>query len=244
MQQSAGGLQQTITEQSIKQLLAQPNNNYGIGIIFKKFAVLGACQQQEMVTKVVNYMTAELNELLEMRALREDNIQNNQKYQYFLRVLKRIAYGCPLIEISDRFFKLFMQYVTKQPASQTIQVAVEPDEISDFFKQENVLPLPIGLSENGSDVQRKESSLQLANVVDEFDKTEVNIEELLHRLFMQNARVYRHELLLVPWFPRYLQLFTESQEALGMSRTDDSLPPTQNFGGVFLALWGRGFLVD
>ena len=88
-------------------------------------------------------------------------------------------------------------------------MTLEPDEISDFFKYENVLPLPIGMNENGTVVLRKESQ-KLDKIIDEYDKSEVNIEELLNRLFMQNARVYKHELLLVPWFPKYLQLFAEA----------------------------------
>lgn len=105
----------------------------------------------------------------------------------------------------------------------------EPDEISTFFKLNSMsegegvlMDIPIKVGEDGKSVVRRGKTENV--VVDEYDKSEVDISSLLNKLFIDNGRLYHHEVLLCRWFPRYLELFAHASETLSMSRNDDSLP--------------------
>ena len=77
-------------------------------------------------------------------------------------------------------------------------------------ESDNILMnVPIKLAEDGKTVIRK---------------TRVDVSGLLNKLFIENGRLYHHEVLLCKWFPRYLDLFSQANETLGMSRHDDALP--------------------
>lgn len=50
-----------------------------------------------------------------------------------MKVIKRIAFECPIRNISDQFYILFNEYKDRF-ASETVIVSEQEDEISTFFK--------------------------------------------------------------------------------------------------------------
>jgi len=52
-------------------------------------------------------------------------------------------------------------------------------------------------------VIRKWEQFDLSSVYDEFDKTNINLQELLDKIFLSNGRLTHHERVLT-WFPKYL----------------------------------------
>jgi hypothetical protein len=54
-------------------------------------------------------------------------------------------------------------------------------------------------------VIREKESLELSNVIDEFsNKSEVDLREILSKIFLIDGRIYKHYKLL-PWFPKYME---------------------------------------
>jgi len=54
-------------------------------------------------------------------------------------------------------------------------------------------------------VIREKESLELSNVIDEFsNKSEVDLHEILSKIFLIDGRIYKHYKLL-PWFPKYME---------------------------------------
>ena len=52
---------------------------------------------------------------------------------------------------------------------------------------------------------REKESLELSNVIDEFsNKSEVDLREILSKIFLIDGRIYKHYKLL-PWFPKYME---------------------------------------
>jgi hypothetical protein len=49
--------------------------------------------------------------------------------------------------------------------------------------------------------------------MDENEKVPVNLQELLEKAFFTNGRLFHHERVLC-WFPKYFQLYTQTQEQL------------------------------
>ncbi len=69
--------------------------------------------------------------------------------------------------------------------------------------------------------------MNLEEVLDEYDKTIINLKALLDRIFLTNGRLFHHERILC-WFPKYLQLFYEAHDLM-MNRQDDALPVTWKY---------------
>ena len=60
---------------------------------------------------------------------------------------------------------------------------------------------------------RRASGVKLDEVIDEYDKSNVNLKALLDRIFFTNGRLFHHERILC-WFPRYLELFFEAHDMI------------------------------
>ena len=75
-------------------------------------------------------------------------------------------------------------------------------------------------------MRRKEEERKGEKVWDEYDKSEVNLKQMLDRMFFTNGRLFHHERILC-WFPKYLEKFFEAHDLL-MNR-QDILPITWKY---------------
>ena len=82
-------------------------------------------------------------------------------------------------------------------------------------------------------VVRKYDKFDLSEVYDEYDKSMVNMQQLLDKIFIANGRLYRHERILC-WFPRYVEYFVENEELL--MNNDDILPITWKYYIAIMAV--------
>lgn len=80
---------------------------------------------------------------------------------------------------------------------------------------------------------RQSENFDLSNVFDDFDKSYVDIEGLLRRVFLTQGRLFHHERMLC-WFPRYLQYFEETHDI--MMNREDVLPITWKYYLSIMAL--------
>ena len=70
-------------------------------------------------------------------------------------------------------------------------------------------------------------------MLDEYDKSDINLQQLLVQVFLTHGRLFHHERILC-WFPRYLQYFVESEDLL--MNKEDILPITWKYYIAIMAV--------
>jgi len=126
--------------------------------------------------------------------------------------VKRIAYECPIIHISDTFFRLLHKYVFVPLSHQNLS----EDHISVFFDLTvcpKVLNLPTDVDLDTGEVIRAEKGEDLEQVYDEYNQAKIPVKKLLDEIFYDHGRIRPHERILC-WFPKYLDLFCNTNNML------------------------------
>lgn len=84
-------------------------------------------------------------------------------------------------------------------------------------------------------VKRSNEEIDLENIFDEFDRSNVNMKALLDKIFFTNGRLFHYERLLCSWFPKYLEYFFEMHDQI-MNRPDDYIPTTWKYYLAIMAV--------
>ena len=82
-------------------------------------------------------------------------------------------------------------------------------------------------------MKRHIDNFDLSHVYDEYDKSEIDLEHLLKRIFLTNGRLPHHQRILC-WFPRYLEHFVNFHET--MMNQEDILPITWKYYIAIMAV--------
>eukprot|EP00347_Sterkiella_histriomuscorum_P009846 403339651 len=113
------------------------------------------------------------------------------------------------------------------------QISPNDDQISTFFEKAEcpqILNIPVAVEtdkETGEKmIIRKSHDFDLTSVYDDYDKSYVDLQDLLHRVFLTQGRLFHHERILC-WFPRYLQYFEDTHAQ--MMNKQDVLPITWKY---------------
>jgi len=137
-----------------------------------------------------------------------------------LRLVKHIAYECPIVHISDTFYKLLHKHVDHEVSG----VSLEEDPISAYFGLEvcpKVLNLPSDVDKDTGEVIREYDSFSIEDVFDKYAQSQVELKKLLDGIFYQHGRIRPHERILC-WFPKYLEYYRDSYELVVGSSDEDS----------------------
>jgi len=106
-------------------MLKTPTNNIGLAYLFKKFVLIGEQYQKEEVSisrtyyifSALNLRTNSRNYLSRAKPTKTNskclmaNCVTFRVFNTYLRLVKRIAYNCPVTHISDTFFKLLLKFI-------------------------------------------------------------------------------------------------------------------------------------
>lgn len=100
------------------------------------------------------------------------------------------------------------------------------DPISTYFgisECPKVLDLPSSVDPITEDVKRSEKNLSVESVMDPYFGSDVKLKSLLDDIFYTHGRIRPHERILC-WFPKYLEYFLDTSNALiGKNKADSGV---------------------